>query len=440
MSKLIVYLFDGILFAMVMIYCCSKILDKKIDWKDKKFWFCYFLIVFYSIISYMSTTSFVRVIIYFFLLSVVSLFLFKTKVFQSVIASFVTMTVVIISEILYMLMALLMFSGNNSEFKSTFFGDLISNIIIAVIMVVIINIKPLQKICRKMVKNIQFKGNKTILVYSVLSLSALSILLYYIYFEMDIVSASLLCLFLVITFSLLTLYLFKEKNDNQKLQVEYDILLDNLMEYEQMYQMQKMINHENKNELSTIRGLANKNNKKLLNYIDELIDIKVTQKEKWMDILKRIPDSALRGLLYYKMANMEHKKINLDFDISRQVTVKKFKSIPFDVNKKVCKILGIYLDNSIQAVENLKDKNIKVSIYLDVCDENVLVISVMNNYKGFIEMDRLEEKGYSTKGKGRGLGLSMVKDILENEPKLENQTQIIRNNFVQELKIQLSVK
>lgn len=437
MSKLMIIFLSSLFSSYGALYCASKIIDKKINYKKLDFWLCYFLLILYTTVSYSLTDSFARVIIYYLLLSVVNLFLFKIKVMRSVVASFIMMVVVFIAEILYTLTILSIFVNDIDKFKTNFFGDLISNIVIFVIMILIINIKPIQNFCKKMIKNTKFNGDRTILIYSILSLTALSILLYYIYFEIDIVSASLLCLILVVTFSLITLYLFKEKNDNQKLQVEYDILLDNLIEYEQMYQMQKMINHENKNELSTIRGLASKSNKKLLDYIDELIDIKVTQKEKWMDILKRIPDPALRGLLYYKMANMEHKKINIDFDISRQVTIKKFKSISSELNKKACKILGIYLDNAIQAVENLKDKNIKVSIYLDVCEEDILVISVMNNYKGFIEMDCLYEKGYSTKGKGRGLGLPMVKDILDNEPGLSNQTQIIRNNFVQELKIKL---
>lgn len=440
MSKLIVYILDGILFAALMLYCCSKILNKKIDWKDKKFWIIFFIEAIYTCFSYQLTDNFIRVIINYLLISLITLLYFKANVMQSMLTGFVTMFLLFLAEIVYMLIISIGFTNSIETLKSNYGGTLITNVSIATLALIFINTKCIYSPIQKIIRNIKFNGNKTMLIYAVLSLSAVSILLYYIYFEINLIYASILCLILIVTFTLLTLYLFKEKSENQKLQVEYDILLDNLIEYEQMYQMQKMINHENKNELSTIRGLASKSNKKLLDYIDELIDIKVTQKEKWMDILKRIPDPALRGLLYYKMANMEHKKINIDFDISRQVTIKKFKSISSELNKKACKILGIYLDNAIQAVENLKDKNIKVSIYLDVFEEDILVISVMNNYKGFIEMDRLYEKGYSTKGKGRGLGLPMVKDILDNEPGLSNQTQIIRNNFVQELKIRLKQK
>lgn len=440
MMKILIIFLNSLFNGYMVLYCSSKIINKKIDYKKFDFWICLFCLVLYTTISYILTDSLVRVLIYYILLSVLNLILFKSNVLRSVVASLITMMLVFISEIIFMLVLSTTMAKNIEVIRNHFFGSFISNSMIVIMVFVIISIPPIRNFFQKIIKNIHYKGNKTILVYSVFSLTALTILLYYIYFEVNMFTASILCLILVVTFSFLTLYLFKEKNANQKLQIEYDLLSENLAEYEKMYQLQRMLNHENKNDLSTIRALAQKeykNNKELISYIDELIDLKVSKNEKWMDILKLIPEPTLRGLLYYKFSTMQHKGIMIETDMSKQVTIKKFKNISYDLNKKVCKILGIYLDNAIQAVENLDDRHIKVSIYLDVCDPDILVISVMNNYKGFIEMDRLEEKGYSTKGKGRGLGLAIAKEILENEPKLDNQTKIIKNNFVQELKVML---
>ena len=437
MSKIIEYIMEGLAFSYVAIYISSKILNKKLDYKSSKFWICFLLEALYMIFSYALTDSFVRVIINYLLLSLLNVFLFQITVFKSVATSFITMFLVLFSEIIMMLILIGIFKADAEKLQTSFMGILSINFVILMIALFLINIKFVYLNLNKLLSNIRFKGNKTILLYSFLSLTALSILLYYIYFEVDLLSAGILCLILVITFALLTLYLFKEKNDNYKLQVEYEILEQNLEEYEKMYQSQRMMNHEYKNELSTVRGLVGKKNIKLQNYLDKLIDVRMEKQTKWMETLKRIPEPTLRGLLYYKFSTMDHKKIRIDFEISKNVTVKKFQLISQELYKKICRLLGIYLDNAIQAVESLKEKSIRVEFYLDPNSSDILIISIFNFFEGKVDIDRMNEKGYSTKGKGRGLGLAMANETIKEEKRISSETQIFKNSFGQKLKIQL---
>ena len=437
MSRALIYIIDGFLVSYFAIYISSKILYQEINYRSSKFWICFLLEALYMIFSYALTDSFVRVIINYLLLSLLNIFLFQITVFKSVATSFITMFLLLISEIIYMLTITMFFIKDPEQIKQTFFLDVISNIVICLIGVILIHINPIRKTFYRLVSNIRFKGNKTILLYSVFSLSSLSILLYFVYFKMDNLSAGFLCLILVITFALLTLYLFKEKNDNYKLQVEYEILEQNLEEYEKMYQAQRMMNHEYKNELSTVRGLVNKKNIKLQNYLDKLIDVRMEKQTKWMETLKRIPEPTLRGLLYYKFSTMDHKKIRIDFEISKNVTIKKFQLISQELYKKICRLLGIYLDNAIQAVESLKEKSIRVEFYLDPNSSDILIISIFNSFEGKVDIDRMNEKGYSTKGKGRGLGLAMANETIKEEKRISSETQIFKNSFGQKLKIQL---
>ena len=100
----------------------------------------------------------------------------------------------------------------------------------------------------------------------------------------------------------------------------------------------------------------------------------------------------------------------------------------------ICKIIGVYLDNSIQAVTNLKEKYINIDMYID---GEILVISISNNYGGIIELDKLEESGYTLKGEEHGYGLTLAKEIIESNKKLSNEKRISKDTFTQILKIKM---
>ena len=54
-----------------------------------------------------------------------------------------------------------------------------------------------------------------------------------------------------------------------------------------------------------------------------------------------------------------------------------------------------------------------------------------------IEIDKIYEEGYSTKGKDRGYGLALVKKIVDSNDKFENQIEISKTLFSQILSIEI---
>ena len=66
-----------------------------------------------------------------------------------------------------------------------------------------------------------------------------------------------------------------------------------------------------------------------------------------------------------------------------------------------------------------------------ICDNEELG----KEFDGLIELDKIDEKKYTTKGEGHGYGLSLVKEIVNKSPKLKNIRMINDDVFIQILKI-----
>ncbi len=113
---------------------------------------------------------------------------------------------------------------------------------------------------------------------------------------------------------------------------------------------------------------------------------------------------VLAGFLYSKLTEAERKGIHTCYDImAEDIRVK----IPIH---KLVEVLGVFLDNAIEKLEEYERKSLYVVI--DRQSEN-LRFSVENSseYISNEEIHSFFEEGYSTKGGDRGLGLSNVREI-----------------------------
>ena len=91
---------------------------------------------------------------------------------------------------------------------------------------------------------------------------------------------------------------------------------------------------------------------------------------------------------------------------------------------KLCEILGILLDNAIEAARECKNKLIEVRFVKDTCKNDKIII-IENTYENYeVEMDKIFEKGYSTKNdkKDHGLGLWNLNKIIKHSDNLKLYT------------------
>lgn len=425
--------------SFVVLFASSQLLKVPFSIKNRKFVLSFLSLFLAIFFCYITTQGFMRTLLVFGMMILGNYYANKNSGItftQAVLVSLYEMLGLFVAEMLFAIIITFILKSDFNDIQKNIIGNFTCNLVVDILFLLFMICNPSKRIFRELNNKFENLKIKYLITISFLIILTLSIMCYLSYFKFSVIKTFLLNLVVICICIFITYILLKEKEKNTKVEKENQDLEKNLSEYEKMYQFQRMINHEYKNDLAIMRGLGHKNNKKLINYIDNLADIKTRATDRHLEELNRIPEGGMRGLIYYKMILMQEKRIDFDLNISRNVTMKILRNLPDDIKVDLCKILGIYIDNAIQAVEGLSKKNVQISFYINP-SEKCLNITIMNSYQGTIELDKICDAGYSTKGKGRGLGLAIAQQILNKNGKIENRVKIIRNNFMQELRIKI---
>lgn len=230
------------------------------------------------------------------------------------------------------------------------------------------------------------------------------------------------------------LYLFKQKIENEKISKKYDELLDVMKSYESDIEEQRTLRHETKNEFATIKcKLQDKeDNKTIIEYIDSVIGEKEKAGSTKYSKFKYLPSNGLKGFFYYKFIEAEKKGINVSINISKQIENSFLKDIETKDFKDLARIVGVYLDNAIEASSTSEDKKLGIEMYL--IKEKIEII-ITNTFNNEINLDKIGKESFSTKGKHRGHGLLLVNKILSENNMFEAKNEIRENIYIQSLKI-----
>lgn len=116
---------------------------------------------------------------------------------------------------------------------------------------------------------------------------------------------------------------------------------------------------------------------------------------------------AIIGFLYTKLFEAKEKGIDVDTKISvrhAECNISEYKII---------EILGILIDNAIEALENYDFDVPSIKIILVETNEGVVI--QVDNKSPYIENRKIQNffvQGFSTKGENRGLGLYNVKELV----------------------------
>ena len=93
-------------------------------------------------------------------------------------------------------------------------------------------------------------------------------------------------------------------------------------------------------------------------------------------------------------------------------------------------MLGIYIDNAMEAAIKSKKKNVTLEIYES---NNQLTFVISNTYEELVSINKMNFDGYTTKGEGHGRGLYYVNKLLAKSKNLYSEQMFLNNYFIQKL-------
>lgn len=217
------------------------------------------------------------------------------------------------------------------------------------------------------------------------------------------------------------------KFDN--LSKQYNEMFKYLEKYEKELIEKRKIIHDYNNQLIIINGYIN-NPLKLKEYISEIInEQKELKNNKLIKNIDKLP-TGIKGLIYFKISQLNE---NIIINLSVKNSLKKFEKLPAKINKDILKIIGILLDNALEAVEKENEKIIKICLS---CKKNVFEFKITNSFTKKINANEIMNSGYSTKGKNRGYGLALVNEIVKKNGKIKYNYFIANQKFISELVVE----
>ena len=387
-----------------------------------------FLILLLSIVSVILHTveyTGLSTIIIFFLNILIYGKIFKMPLEKGIISCGILMIIIFFSDILASLFFMSQFSIN--KIRSNLLIFFISNITVCIIAITLIKIKIIKCQMNKFYESILKRASITNVLFFILLIFGFSYLFYHIgtssFFNQEyIVNFIIMIIFIIIT------YIFIEsQNKYKKLESEYDYLFSYVQNFEDWIEKEQLNRHEYKNQLAVLRCLTK--DKKVKEKIDEILEDNINIEGQAVTNLKNLPKGGIKGLMYYKAALAQKKKINLTTDVSIES-----KGLLTKLSEKqvriLCKLIGIYFDNAIEAAAESRKKNLMIEIY-ELKDRVSIVFS--NTFKRHKNMKDRNKKGVSSKGEGRGNGLYFASKLIKENKWLEQKQEIIDNYYIQQI-------
>ena len=411
----------------------SKLLNKKIEFKNWKLYLSIIVLTFLLIFNYNNIDKMLKVVFITVCSSIVIKLNFKVNTKISLVTAFYTQIINVIIELIYSIIIMLFFNVQSGIYSTLiiFFADFL----VAIFEILIVKLKFVKRIYQTIINVINKLSLKTFFVFLLplcFIFNVYLVLTYYSNHSILYIIINNISIYLIL---IIVYILIKKENEYTKIYDKYNTTINSLKEYEDILDKYRVSNHENKNQLLTIRNMIVEKDKKVAKYIDELVKNKIKDDEKIMQEVSVIPAGGLRGLIYSKILDMKEKNIEYELNISKDIrTVDLINNLNDSDMLDICQIIGVYIDNAIEAVIDIKDKYINFDMYLE---NNYLVFEISNYYKGKIELDKLEEKGYTTKSNGHGYGLSLTKEIISSNKKLKNEKRLSKETFTQVLKIKI---
>ncbi|UVF02582.1 GHKL domain-containing protein [Streptococcus equinus] len=241
-------------------------------------------------------------------------------------------------------------------------------------------------------------------------------------------------------FILLFIFLFylnfrhgqEQKNEllrNQEMELS---ALENYSKHvESLYQEVRSFRHDYANVLMSLKmGIDQGNLDDIKKIYDEITadSTKLVKNNKFdLTRLANITDSGVKSLMSAKFLQAENQGIAISLEVSERMETPKIPLISY------IRILSILFDNAIEAA--LESETPKISVANFYQDGDFVFMIENSSKEKSVDLGKIFERGYSTKGENRGLGLATLMDFQDDYENLSVETHSSDYTFTQVVRI-----
>lgn len=311
-------------------------------------------------------------------------YIFKISFLQSILLSVCLMLFIFIAEILFYVTVYFPFG---KKLVRSYSLDMLGwNFLIGIIGVLISKIKFVKKTIKGFFLKVSNFSKFETLIISFFWIFVINILCYSI-FKNNFGNLSVwMSAFIELVFILFMFNYFRDKDRYIGLNERFDDLYEYVQTMEESLDNEQMNIHEYKNQLSVIRSMTN--NKKIKDYIDSLVD--------------ECPDTA-----------------------------SVIKDLSLEEMKQLSRLVGIYMDNAMDAALDTEKKNVALEIYKIKDTVNIVISNSANIDESKVKM--IGKKGFTSKGKGHGRGTYLAKKMLLHSKKFSASNSVVKDYYIERI-------
>lgn len=244
----------------------------------------------------------------------------------------------------------------------------------------------------------------------------------------------LLVVVMVVLMAVLVVYLAQRFDAVRKLQVQQDTIAQQQLYEQDLENIRREVRafrHDYKNLLAGLSQQAGQGEleglRRTLSELDAGFDLRLGRKIQTSTQIGNLQIPEVRSLLLSKLTAMQGKEIEYRLEVLYPVV-----AVGMDVWDFV-RCLGILIDNAMEAAPDAEQPWVEIVL---LARDGRVFLRVSNSYANIIEPEKMWSDGWSTKGTGRGLGLSSYQRILENYANASPCTSWENGVFVQELTVE----
>lgn len=357
---------------------------------------------------------------------------FKISFLKSLVAEFVPIIFITLLEIIYARLFLILFDIDYAVCATIPFSRLIIALSIYLILFFVYKLMKQFRLNINILDTLNRRNKIILLLNTLMGIIVIFIQMYLIGYYNDKLPSfiilinilSLIAYFFISIFSMVKTMKLKKTQEDLEQEKLYNktlqILHDNIRAFK----------HDFSNIIAGIGGYIETNDMSgLQKYYKQLLK----DCNQVNNLSSLSPTVINNPAVYTVLANKYYKADELDIKITFESFI-DFNSLHMGIYE-FTRILGILMDNAIEAASECDDKIIDVTIRNDP-KQNRQLLTVENTYKNKdINLDKIYEKGFSTKPKNTGLGLWEVDKIIHQHKNLARFTTKTDKFFKQQIEI-----